>query len=106
MHRLQHKSGGARNLTVLRYAIAASFVLLLGLAAVFYFQASNTRKVIQYVANAEMINKPVKLPDGSTVYLNRNTNLTVDKNFNENTRTVTLSGEAFFDVAKIRISRS
>lgn len=44
--------------------------------------------------------KVVVLPDSSRVRLNSATTLTYDSGFNKKDRTVTLSGEAFFDVAK------
>ena len=44
-------------------------------------------------------NLQVTLPDGSNIYLNRNTILSYQKNFGRDDRNVTLSGEAFFDIA-------
>jgi ferric-dicitrate binding protein FerR (iron transport regulator) len=41
----------------------------------------------------------VSLPDGSEVYLNSATRFSYPKRFNEGRRTVSLSGEAYFDVA-------
>src|SRR5690606_40088 len=43
--------------------------------------------------------KSFQLPDGSKVMLNSASTIQVSKNFNETTRELTLSGEAFFDVA-------
>jgi transmembrane sensor len=40
-----------------------------------------------------------RLPDGSVVTLNKHSSLVYSKDFNEKTREVTLSGEAFFNVA-------
>jgi ferric-dicitrate binding protein FerR (iron transport regulator) len=40
------------------------------------------------------------LPDGSKVFLNAGSKLSYNKKFGELNRTVTLSGEAYFDVAK------
>jgi ferric-dicitrate binding protein FerR (iron transport regulator) len=42
----------------------------------------------------------VKLPDGTVVILNSNSTITLDKNFNVHNRSLQLSGEAFFKVAK------
>jgi len=42
----------------------------------------------------------IKLSDGSVVYLNSESKLTIPQNFSENHRTVTLEGEAYFQVAK------
>lgn len=43
---------------------------------------------------------PISLEDGTSVILNKGTKLTVDSRFGQQTRTVMLDGEAFFDVAK------
>jgi ferric-dicitrate binding protein FerR (iron transport regulator) len=40
----------------------------------------------------------VTLPDGSNIFLNRNTRLSYRANFGKHERNVTLSGEAFFDI--------
>jgi transmembrane sensor len=42
----------------------------------------------------------IQLKDGSKVWLNKNTTLICESNFNDQTRTVHLNGEAFFEVAK------
>jgi transmembrane sensor len=42
----------------------------------------------------------VQLPDGSTVWLNAGSKIQYDKNFGIKSRTVELTGEAFFDVKK------
>jgi transmembrane sensor len=44
--------------------------------------------------------KTQKLPDGSRVWLNAGSKLTFGKDFGDNIREVTLTGEAFFDVVK------
>jgi ferric-dicitrate binding protein FerR (iron transport regulator) len=44
--------------------------------------------------------KKLKLPDGSTVWLNAKSKITYSKNFGTKLREVTLVGEAFFDVVK------
>jgi ferric-dicitrate binding protein FerR (iron transport regulator) len=41
----------------------------------------------------------ITLPDGSTVFLNRNTRLSYRENFGRHGRNVYLSGEAFFEIA-------
>jgi len=42
----------------------------------------------------------VQLRDGSRVWLNKNTTLSCETDFNEKTRTVHVTGEAFFEIAK------
>jgi transmembrane sensor len=44
----------------------------------------------------------VELPDGSVVWLNAGSKLTYDKNFGQDIREVSLSGEGFFDVTKMK----
>lgn len=100
MDSLQQKAAKPRSVILLRYAIAASLVLILGFTFFFFYHQNKNHNLTQYTAGITKQEKPVVLPDGTKVYLNRNTNLSFDKNFNSTTRTVTLTGEAFFDVAK------
>jgi ferric-dicitrate binding protein FerR (iron transport regulator) len=44
-------------------------------------------------------NRIVNLPDGSEIYLNRNSSLEYPEKFRKNSRKVKLSGEAFFDIS-------
>jgi transmembrane sensor len=53
---------------------------------------------VMIAVNSEDSAMAFELPDGSKVYLNRNSKLTYPENFMKS-RTVYLSGEAFFDVA-------
>lgn len=57
--------------------------------------------VLQQLSSAPGGKSRVALPDGSIVWLNRNTQLHYEKNgFGKQHREITLTGEAFFDVAK------
>ena len=42
----------------------------------------------------------IKMPDGTTIWLNAGTTITYDENYGKETRTLNLIGEAFFDVGK------
>ena len=44
----------------------------------------------------------IELPDGSIVWLNAGSKLTYDKNFGKDLREVTLTGEGYFDVMKMK----
>jgi len=56
---------------------------------------------LQQLSSAAGGKSRVVLPDGSVVLLNRNTQLHYEKNgFGKQHREITLSGEAFFDIAK------
>ncbi len=69
--------------------------------------ANNTEKVENSASKPTIVEAPttyygrcsIDLPDGSKVFLNENSTLSYNKNFNENTREVSINGEAFFDVA-------
>jgi len=53
------------------------------------------------IAAAKGVRKTIHLPDGTTVWLNADSRLVYDEHMNEReTRTVSLTGEAFFDVAR------
>lgn len=85
-------------------------VLMVALAGLMLFilknnivSSSNTVK--QQATQSQVTTKPgsrtqLRLPDGSTVWLNASSNLTYEENFGKKFREVNLTGEAFFDVAK------
>ncbi|GAE16078.1 FecR family protein [Bacteroides pyogenes] len=78
-------------------AIAASVALVcLSAWMVFYYLQSTQ---IQKVSTMNSIGI-VHLPDGTKVTLNHHSSLSYPKHFKRKNRTVTLTGEAFFDVKK------
>ncbi|MBS0009819.1 MAG: FecR domain-containing protein [Bacteroidales bacterium] len=83
------------------FSIAATVVLIIGLSITALYVGTNVfgKKDLNIItAGTGQRNVPVILPDGSRVYLNRNTTLEYPDNFSRQTRTVRLEGEAFFDV--------
>lgn len=78
-------------------AAAASVVLLIA-AGVSYLWIGNNQPSMQ-LAKAEKTPLELVLPDGSKVHLNAESELRYATNFDEN-RTITLSGEAFFEVSR------
>ena len=81
--------------------VAAVALILLGIsAAALYFISSDSlsRKIIVATGNSQ-VNYRVSLPDGSSIFLNRNSELTYHSNFGRHRRAVALAGEAFFDIA-------
>lgn len=90
-------------------AAAAAAVLLLASGNFYWWNRMDTLK--QQYANVEtpyIIKAPadshteITLPDGTTVTLNAGSEISYLRNFGAEERTVTLSGEALFDVAKNR----
>ena len=74
--------------------IAAAFVFVL--SATFVFQSMNAED--SYSSGDEI--KFVQLSDGSNIWLDKNSTLTVDNSFGEDKRQVALQGKAFFDIAR------
>jgi transmembrane sensor len=81
--------------------VAAVALILLGIStAALYFISSDSlsRKIVVATSNSQ-VNYRVSLPDGSSIFLNRNSELTYRSNFGRHSRAVALEGEAFFDIA-------
>ncbi|WP_316791258.1 FecR family protein [Pedobacter frigoris] len=81
--------------------IAAAILLLAGVSF-FYFRAGNKEGVKQSMVSNFTTKagerKKIRLKDGSVIFLNAKSSLSIIKGFNEKTREVNLVGEAFFDV--------
>lgn len=91
-----------RFLTPALYRVAAALLLLLGIgSALLYMNNKDLFGSKIVVATTEdQKNLEVTLPDGSIIFLNRNTQVTYSRNFGERERSVALTGEAWFDVAR------
>lgn len=82
------------------FRIAATFLLLLGIGSVLVLLNDKgilSRNTIVATTDNQK-NLQVTLPDGSNIFLNRNTKLSYNENFGRHGRSVTLSGEAFFEI--------
>jgi len=78
--------------------IAASLLLLVILGVAVITSSGRLQRVTIASMDSEN-NKVVELPDGSRVYLNAESRLNYSKKFGRNSRDITLTGEAFFEVA-------
>ena len=81
--------------------IAAAVLLMVGIAVIFKNNPKETISNVSLVTHFSTKGgekKKITLSDGSVVLLNAKSVLTLDKNFNEKNREVSLVGEAFFDV--------
>jgi transmembrane sensor len=88
----------SRNTTWQRIAVAASVVLVCGLA--FYFWKNTQQTPIIYATNFNET-KTIFLPDSSEVVLNSNSQLTINSAWEEDSpREVWLKGEGYFKVKK------
>lgn len=83
-----------------KWIAAASIALILSFTA--YMILLNANETVEtlitqtYPADIRLL----RLPDGSRVWVNENTIIEFPKEFNGDTRNVTLKGEAFFEVQK------
>jgi transmembrane sensor len=82
----------------LRIAAAALLVLAIGSIALWMTRPGLLTGEKTYTAGADERNLQVKLPDGSSIFLNRNSELRYRNDFGKKNRNVELSGEAFFDI--------
>jgi ferric-dicitrate binding protein FerR (iron transport regulator) len=77
--------------------IAALFILVAG-AGLFGYQMFSENKVEALAVVSKGSTLVDTLPDGSVVTLNKNSSLNYPSKFKGNTRTIALTGEAFFNV--------
>lgn len=75
----------------------AAAVFLLAVAGVYWWQSGNTPAPVRIVAAGSVLTDT--LTDGSVVTLERQSGLTLARQFNRRERRLRLDGEAFFDVA-------
>lgn len=79
--------------------IAATIAFLLTCGFLFNYFV-NQPSTIQQLTTTDTTMENVVLPDGSTVWVNRHSQLSFPETFDGATRTIQLKGEAFFQVAK------
>jgi ferric-dicitrate binding protein FerR (iron transport regulator) len=85
--------------TLLRIAAVAIILFSLGSLAVYINNSGYLSKKISVVTGSDQKNLLVSLPDGSKVFLNRNSQFSYRENFGRNKRDVKLTGEAYFEIA-------
>ena len=79
----------------------AATILILAISGYFVFTSVNNQSqgnLIEVTSDRGV--KEITLPDGSLVKLNANSTITYPRNFNSESRAVTLNGEANFDVVR------
>ncbi len=84
------------SISLLRYA--ASIVAVIGVAIGVYFYQTQVEEVT--IASVTEV-RELTLPDGSLISLNEGASIEYQEPFQNNERRVTLTGDAYFEVAKI-----
>jgi ferric-dicitrate binding protein FerR (iron transport regulator) len=103
MIKIDSETPGARTIRLFPWIarVAAAIILVIGFTFLFYqYQdlSPNDLNLQTMVQTNESDQKVVELPDGSTVWLNRNSELLYPEVFDGATRPIYLKGEAFFEV--------
>lgn len=89
-----------------KWGIAASLVFLVSFAVTMYDRSTRTEVPVQVAVSAQPMTvkstqterRLIILPDGSSVWLNKESKLQYPDAFSENQREVSLTGEAYFDI--------
>jgi transmembrane sensor len=84
---------------LLRIAAAALILIGIGAGLTYLGQKGILSRETIISTSENQKNLQVTLPDGSIIFLNRNTELSYSRNFGRKGREVKLSGEAFFDIS-------
>lgn len=82
----------------LRIAAAVLILVGLGVALIYINNSGPSNSKITASSGDSERNIEITLPDGSRVWLNRNSQLSYDTDPGNNPRIVTLAGEAFFEI--------
>lgn len=102
--KIEKHTGRPADTRLLRFyratAIAASLLLLLGIATWMYQQTHRPALYTYVVTSGVRCVEPVSLPDGTQVRLGPNSRLTYPQAFDGANREVQLTGQAFFSVAR------
>lgn len=83
----------------IRIAAIALILIGLGVLSLYISSSSLLKRNITVASASNQINLSVDLPDGSKVFLNRDSKLTYRSHFKKDKREVRLAGEAFFEIS-------
>ena len=87
---------------LVKWSKVAAVIAVIATISFFYFRQSGKANEVVFnkVSVAEGTTKKMELADGSTIWINAGSHLTYNEDFGKTSRTVTLDGEAYFDIAK------
>lgn len=79
-------------------SIAASLIITLSIGFLFFKNVIHNADKLNIISTQNGSKSKVQMPDGTEVWLNGGSKITYNDQYGINTRTVTLIGEAYFDV--------
>lgn len=86
-----------KKIAIYASSIAAASVLLFGLY--FIFNNNNQPEILNYYSAVANGDNPYLLPDGTTLLMNKGSEVSYPEEFDSESRLLNFSGEAFFNVA-------
>lgn len=89
-----------RNFDLRRIAVAAAVVLAAATGGYFAKTVVSHKQPVEMSYSTMSGKSQVYLPDGTLVWLHNNTRLSYDAGFGKRSRTLTLAGEAYFEVVR------
>lgn len=95
------KDAGMSHINIKKLAVAATILALIGISSFLGIQLRNLSEYDQTMVEIDVplgARTNISLPDGTDVWLNAGSNLTYRSDFGRKDRTVSLTGEAYFDV--------
>jgi len=84
--------------TFMKVAAAALVLMALGVSGIYLRNKGAFSGITTYTTAEDQKKMELLLPDGSRVFLNRNSRLSYRSDFGKKTRDVELSGEAYFEI--------
>ena len=86
---------------MVKYAAAIAAILIVAVATVWVWNSVQTKTLPQknIVSTKNGSKSKIELPDGTEVWLNVGSRVNYDENYGKEKRELTLTGEAYFDVA-------
>jgi len=97
---LQKKKAASKKFQIrklMRYAALIAIIIATSITSFFVFNRDSNQILVKNNTN---LDKVLNLEDGTKILLAQNGTISYPKNFSEHSRTIKLTGEAFFDVAK------
>lgn len=83
-----------------KYAAAIAVLILCGVGLTWFSKSGLATKEMIVSVSGDQPVKEIELPDGTKVWINKNSELRYPQQFGNDKRAITLTGEAYFEVTK------